>query len=128
MDIKYQSFESSSNLTKLKEDGQAILDKYSKPESFDKLAQAQNNVDGLKIDMQQNVNKLLEKQDDLNTLEEQTNELRGNAEAFDKNAKDLEREMFWRKIKYAAIIAAIIIAIILIIVLSVVLSRKWDSG
>ena len=124
MDIKYQSFESSSNLTKLKEDGQAILDKYSKPESFDKLAQAQNNVDGLKIDMQQNVNKLLEKQDDLNTLEEQTNELRGNAEAFDKNAKDLEREMFWRKIKYAAIIAAIIIAIILIIVLSVVLSRK----
>ena len=124
MDIKYQSFESSSNLTKLKEDGQAVLEKYSKPESFDKLAQAQNNVDGLKVDMQQNVNKLLEKQDDLNTLEEQTNELRGNAEAFDKNAKDLEREMFWRKIKYAAIIAAIVIAIILIIVLSVVLSRK----
>ena len=67
---------------------------------------------------------MLDKQDDLNTLEEQTHELRGNAEAFDKNAKDLEREMFWRKIKYAAIIAAIVIAIILIIVLSVVLSRK----
>ena len=124
MDAKRTAFESNPDLARLKDDGKQMLERYARPENFDKLAQAQNNVDTLKVDMQQNVNKLLAKQDDLNTLEEQTHELRGNAEAFDKNAKDLEREMFWRKIKYAAIIAAIIIAIILIIVLSVVLSRK----
>ena len=125
MDTKYDSFMGDNNFSKLKENGQKLLEKYSKPENFDKLAQAHNNVNELKIDMQQNVNKLIENQDGLDTLEEQTKEMKDNAQNFDKNAKSLERELFWRKVKYAAIIIAIIIAIILIIVLSVVLTKKW---
>ena len=124
MDLKYESFLANNDFNALKENGQKLLEKYAKPENFDKLALAQNNVNEIKVEMQQNVNKLIKNQDELDTLEGQTQDMKDNAQTFDKNAKSLERELFWRKVKYTAIIIAIVIAIILIIVLSVVLTKK----
>ena len=124
MDTKYELFLSNNDFNQLKENGQKLLEKYAKPENFDKLAQAQNNVNEIKVEMQENVNKLIKNQDELDTLEGQTRDMKDNAQTFDKNAKSLEREMFWRKVKYTAVIIAIVIAIILIIVLSVVLTKK----
>ena len=123
MDNKYEGFLADNDFNKLKESGQVLLEKYSKPENFDNLAKAQNAVGEIKVEMQQNVNKLIQNQGELDNLEDQTRDMRDNADKFDKNAKSLEREMFWRKIKYTAIIVGIILAIILIIVLSVVLTR-----
>ncbi len=113
-----------SDVKQLKDEGAKLLDKFNKPQDFDKLSQAQDNVHKLKQDVQGNINKLITNQDDLNDLEDQTNQMRDTAGKFEKNAKSLEREMFWRKIKYTAIIVGIVLAIVLIIVLSVVLSKK----
>ena len=124
MDSRYEGFLANNDFNLLKENGQKLLEKYSKPENFDKLAQAQNNVTEIKVEMQDNVNKLIKNQDELDNLEGQTRDMKDNAQTFDKNAKSLEREMFWRKVKYTAIIVGIVLAIILIIVLSVVLSKK----
>ena len=124
MDLKYELFLGNNDFNSLKENGQKLLEKYAKPENFDKLASAQNNVNEIKVEMQQNVNKLIKNQDELDNLEGQTQDMKDNAQTFDKNAKSLEREMFWRKVKYTAIIVAVVIAIILIIVLSVVLTKK----
>ena len=123
MDVIYTQFSSDRNLNKLKDNGQALLEKYSRPEGFDKLAQAQTNVNGLKVDMQQNVNKLIEGQEHIDNLEDQTREMKDNAQTFDKQAKSLEREMFWRKVKYTVIIIVIIIVIVLILGLSIGLTR-----
>ena len=123
MDNKYEAFLTDNDFNKLKESGQGLLERYSKPENFDNLSKAQNAVGEIKVEMQQNVNKLIQNQGELDTLEGQTDEMRENANKFDKNAKSLEREMFWRKIKYTAIIVGIILAIVLIIVLSIVLTR-----
>lgn len=108
----------------LKVEGQKLLEKFNKPQGFDKLAQVQHNVDSARVEMQQNVNKLVTNQEDLNLLEDQTKGLKENATKFESNAKGLEREMFWRKVKYTAIIIGVVIAIVVIIVLAVVLSRK----
>ena len=111
-----------NDLKQLKDEGIRLLDKFNRPQDFDKLSQAQANVDDLKRGVQENVNKLITNQDELNDLEEQTNQMKDPAGKFEKNAKSLEREMFWRKVKYTAIIVGVVIAIILIIVLSVTLS------
>ena len=124
MDANYELFTSTNDLISLKAKGDSLLQKYNNPESFDKLAAAQTNVNTIKNEVQNNVNVLIAKQDDLNTLEEQTAEMKANAQGFEKNAKDLERELFWRKVKYTAVIVLIIIAIALIIGLSVGLTRK----
>ena len=113
-----------NDLKQLKDEGNRLLDKFNRPQDFDKLTQAQANVDDLKRGVQENVNKLITNQDELNDLEHQTNEMRDTAGKFEKNAKSLEREMCMRKVKYTIIIVGIVIAIVLIIVLSVVLSRK----
>ena len=124
MDANYEIFIGTSDLKELKNQGEALLAKYNQPEQFDKLAQAQNSVNMIKGEVQQNINTLVAHHDDLNTLEGQTQDMKENAEMFDKNAKSLEREMFWRKVKYTAIIVLIVIAIIVTIVLAVVLTRN----
>lgn len=124
MDANYELFTSTNDLNALKSKGEALLQKFNNPESFDKLAAAQTNVNSIKTEVQNNVNVLIAKQEDLNTLEEQTAEMKANAEGFEKNAKSLERELFWRKVKYTAVIVLIIVAIALIIGLSVGLTRK----
>ena len=124
MDTRYEAFAVDNDFNKLKESGQRLLDKYANPDNFDNLSRAQNQVGEIKVEMQQNINKLIENQGELDDLEDHTKDMRDNAQTFDKNAKSLEREMFWRKIKYTAAIVGIVLAIILIIVLSVVLSRK----
>ena len=48
-------------------------------------------------------------------MEGQTNRLKNTALGFEKSSKTLEREMFWRKVKYTIYIALLIILIIVII-------------
>jgi vesicle-associated membrane protein 4 len=124
MDSNYELFLKSNDLPWLKGKGEGLLQKFNAPESFDRLHAAQNNVNQIKGEVQNNVNTLVARQEDINTLEEQTNEMRENAGAFEKNAKELERELFWRKVKYTAVIVLVVIAIALIIGLSVGLTTR----
>ena len=124
MDASYETFSRTKDFKWLKSQGESLLAKYNQPEQFDKLAAAQSSVNAIKGEMQQNINVLVMNNDDLNTLEGQTRDLKENAEDFDKNAKSLEREMFWRKVKYTAVIVLIVVAIVVTIVLAVTLTRK----
>lgn len=45
--------------------------------------------------------------------------MKETANKFEKNAKSVEREMWWKKVKLTIIIVALVIAIIVIIVLLV---------
>lgn len=123
MDTKYEAFLSDNDFNKLKDSGQRLLDRYASPEQFDNLSKAQGAVGEIKVEMQQNVNRLIQNQGEFDNLEDQTREMKDNADDFNKKAKNLEREMFWRKFRYAAIAIGIVLAIIIIIVLSVVLTR-----
>jgi hypothetical protein len=105
----------------LKENGIQLLEKFNKPQDFDKLSLAEDNVYNLKQNVQTNIHKLISEDHQLNDLEVQTKDMNEEAGKFEKNAKLLEREMFWRKVKWTAIIVAIVIAVILIIVLSITL-------
>ena len=124
MDSHFELFLRSNDLPWLKNKGEGLLQKFNNPEQFDRLAAAQTNVNQIKGEVQNNVNTLVARQEDLNTLEEQTNEMRENAAGFEKNSKALERELFWRKVKYTAIIVLIVVAIALIIGLSIGLTTR----
>ena len=73
----------------------------------------------LKEEVGQNIEKLVINQEELSDLETQAEQLNEGAGKFEKNAKILERHMFWKKVKYAVIIGLIIILVIVIIVLIV---------
>ena len=123
MDSKYESFMIDNDLSLLKENGEKLLEKYNKPENFDQLSKAQNNVNNIKVDVQKNIDMMIENNGELEHLEDQAKDMEDNADQFNHNAKSLEREMFWKKVRYTAIIIGIVLVLVLIIVLSVVLSR-----
>jgi hypothetical protein len=115
----YDRFAEDQNLDDLKNNGQKLLEKYNQPEKFDKLSQAHNNVQGLKLDVKNNMDKLVDNQEDLHDLENQTENLQKNAQKFNKETKTLERVMFWKNFKFWIILVVLIILIIIIIVLAV---------
>ncbi len=113
----YADFQEKHDLSELKKNGKKLLEKYNNPSSFDKLTRANQGVNEIKVDMQENINQLVNGQEDLNELEGQTNNMRTQAMTFKKKTKTLEREMFWKKIKYTLYIVLMVIILIVIIVL-----------
>ena len=117
LEEQYDVFLSEHDLNALKKEGNELIDKYNNPANFDKLSQAREQVEDIKVEVQENVNKLMTNGDNLNDLEDQTHNIRMGAEKFGKNSKSLERQMYWRKIRNLAIIIGIIILVIIIIVI-----------
>ena len=119
LEDNYNEFLNTPDLGKLKSSGNGLIEKYNNPANFDKLSQAQREVNDVKNNVQENINKMITNTDNLEDLEDQTKNMRDNANKFQKQSKTLEREMYWRKIKYTAMIVAIVIIVIVIIVVLV---------
>ena len=117
INLIYEDFNEIHDLAEMKKNGYNLLEKYNKPEAFDKLSQAHQGVDEIKVDMKENIDKLITNQEDLSELEMQTGQMRDTANKFQKGAKSVERVMFWKKIKMIAYIVAIVIILVIIIVL-----------
>jgi vesicle-associated membrane protein 4 len=116
LDSSFKDFLNSQNASEFKKNGEALLRKYNDPK-FDKLAEARRNVNDVKVQMSDNMNKLLENHNDLEDLEEGAIDMKKNAEKFKKGSHQLEREMWWKKVKLIVCIVLIVIAVIVAIVL-----------
>lgn len=119
LEQKYSNFNNNQDLDLFKKEGNKLILKYNSPEKFDKLSRAQNDVNNIKGDMQKNVDKLIDNQEDLDDLENQTQKMKNNADVFNKESKSLERVMFWKNIKFWVFIVIAVIILIIIIVLIV---------
>ena len=64
LDSCFKEFLDSQNTSDFKKKGEGILKKYNDPE-FDQLAKARRNVNDVKVQMSENMNKLLENHGDL---------------------------------------------------------------
>ncbi len=106
----------------MKNDCNKLIEKFNNPQDFDKLCQAQANIDSLKSDVGESIHKLTVNQEELNDLETQTFEMQQIAGQFNKNSKSLERQFFWKKTKYTIFIIGIAIVILLIVILSIALN------
>jgi vesicle-associated membrane protein 4 len=116
LDSAFKNFLETQNAAEFKRRGEELLKKYNDPK-FDKLAEARRNVNDVKVQMSENMNKLLENHNDLEELEEGAIDMKKNAEKFKKGSKQLEREMWWKKVKLIVCIVLIVICVIVAIVL-----------
>ena len=119
---KHKSFLRNADLETLKLEGNSLIAKYNKPENFDKLAMANQKVDNLKYEVNENVQKIIENGDNLNDLEDQTKQMNNMAGQYNKQAKSVERVMWWRKTRNMLVIIAIVVIVIVIIILIAVLA------
>jgi hypothetical protein len=91
--------------------------KYHNDPNNDKIAQIQINIDNAKNIMTNNIEKALDRQDQLDNMQSKSNTLAESANQFDSNANDLKRAFWWKNIKSTCMICFILFVVISIIVL-----------
>ena len=98
-----------------------LVNKYQDIKNINKIAEIQQDVDSLKVDMKKNINKMVQSVENVNQLQNQAEQLKLESEEYKKSSVEIRKLTWWQNCKLWIIIG-IIVAIILIIVLSIVLS------
>ncbi|KAJ2631376.1 Vesicle membrane receptor protein (v-SNARE) [Coemansia sp. RSA 1290] len=96
----------------------------SSNQSENKAQRVQNEVDDVVKIMQENIDSVMKRGEDLDNVGQKTDRLRDDAQVFQRSAVRVRKKMWWNNMKWKIIIAVCLIIIILVIVLSVVLSKK----
>lgn len=88
-----------------------------KQETAGKSVKVQKQVDDVKGIMAKNVSDAMARGEQLEDLEAKTLALEEGSKSFAKNTKQVNSNLWWKNMKYTAIIVGIIVALILILVL-----------
>lgn len=81
-----------------------------------KIRELQNDVDELTTVMQSNINKVLERGDRMDTLNERSELLTSRANEFRINSRNIKRKFWWQNFRFQLTIGLVIVAIIIIII------------
>jgi len=85
------------------------------PEEINKVAKVQTQVTEVKEIMMQNIEKVLDRGEKLELLVDKTENLRYQADQFQKGGKALRNKMWWQNIKMKLLVALIVCIVIVII-------------
>lgn len=92
-----------------------------------KIDRLQNQVDEVVGVMQNNVSKVMERGDRLEDLQDQSDNLAGNADMFRSRARGLHKKMWWNNCKMKLALVVIILIVLLVIIIPIIVkSRNWD--
>jgi vesicle-associated membrane protein 72 len=89
------------------------------PEEMNKISKIKSQVAEVKGIMMDNIEKVLDRGEKIELLVDKTENLRSQADNFQRQGKQLRRKMWFQNFKVKLIVLAIIIVIILIIYLSI---------
>ena len=98
-----------------------LVNKYQDIKSINKIAEIQGSVDSLKVDMKNNITKMVESVDNVNELQNKSEQLKLETEDYKKTSVEIRKLTWWQNCKLWVIIIGIVLLIVLIIVLIVVL-------
>ena len=93
-----------------------LIDSYQDPKSFNKIAEIQNSVDMLKVDMKNNINKMVDSLDNVNDLQAKSEALKMETADYKNNSVTLKRITWWQNVKLWIIIGVIVLIIVIIII------------
>lgn len=84
-----------------------------------KIVELQNDVNQLTGVMKNNINKILERGDRIDTLNERSELLSGQANEFRINSRSVRRKFWWQNLRFQLVIGVIIMAIIIITIYTI---------
>lgn len=87
------------------------------PEEISKIAAVQAQVGEVQKVMLQNIDKVLERGEKLDTIVDKSDNLVAQADNFAKSGRDLRNRMWWNNIKMKLIIAGVLALLLMIIIL-----------
>jgi len=94
----------------------------------DIIADINGNINEIKIEMHNNVRKVMSNTEDLQELDNKANKIKDNANIFKKDAANLQRKTCWQNCKWTIILVLVVMALLLIIVVPLVVNSSGGSG
>lgn len=85
------------------------------PGSTDTIGKVQQQIEGVKDKMFQNIDQLIDNSEKIELLVEKSENLRSEAKKFEKQSTQLKSHMWWRKMRNYFIMAFIVLIVILFI-------------
>ncbi|KND00639.1 uncharacterized protein SPPG_03765 [Spizellomyces punctatus DAOM BR117] len=89
-----------------------------------KTAQVQDQVNEVVGIMQDNINKVMQRGEQLDTLQDKTEDLQNSSLQFKRGANRVRKQMWWKDMKMKLILGGVIAAVLIIIIVSVISSTK----
>lgn len=84
-----------------------------------KIKELQNDVNQITSVMQSNINKVLERGDRIDTLNERSELLNSRANEFRINSRNIRRKFWWQNFRFQLILGLVVFAIVVIIIYSI---------
>ena len=97
----------------------ALIENYQNPANINKIAEIQNDVNSLKVDMKKNINKMVESVDDVNELQNKSEQLKLETQDYKQNANEVRRITWWQNFKWWIILGLVVLFLIIIIIMIV---------
>lgn len=94
----------------------ATMTQYSNGESNDAFTRAQREIDEARGVMTQNIERVLERGENLSLLVDKTDRLGGSARDFRFRSKGLRRRMWWKNVKLMVLLVCVVIFLIYLFV------------
>jgi vesicle-associated membrane protein 4 len=113
------------NNTSKREELKKLIDKY---ESETLIANISADIKEIKDEIKIAIGSQISNMENLETLKGKSENIKLGADAYRKDAKELERVTWWQNCKLTVIIIAVIILLILVIVLPIVLTQKSSNS
>ena len=98
-----------------------LVNKYQDIKNINKIAEIQEDVNALKVDMKKNINAMVKSVEDVEDLQNKSEQLKLESEDYKKNAKELKNITWWQNVKLWIIIIGVVLVLIGII-LAIVLT------
>ena len=92
--------------------------------SSSRIAQLEGEVTEVKGIMTENIEKVLQRGEHLDILQERSSLLENTAGTFQFSARRLKRKMWWKNMKLWAVLICILIVILIVIIVAVVVASK----
>ena len=93
-----------------------LIDVYQDPKNINRLSDIQSDVDSIKVDMKQNINKMVENVEDVNDLQNKSEALKMETSEYQKNAVEIKKITWWQNFKLYLIIGGVVLLLILFII------------
>jgi hypothetical protein len=105
-----------------------MCQKYSDVASVDKASALIGKVDGVKVQMQDNIASMLQNMEQTEVISDQANQLNEQASVFKKKSTDLKRQMKCKNMKMTLIIVGLIVGVLLVILVPLISKAKKSSS
>mmetsp|Transcript_6535 Transcript_6535/g.12307 ORF Transcript_6535/g.12307 Transcript_6535/m.12307 type:complete len:259 (+) Transcript_6535:153-929(+) len=102
--------------------------KYSDVRSVDKASALIGKVEGVKVQMQDNIASMLQNMEKTEAISDQANQLNEQASVFKKKSTELKNQMKCKNLKMTLIIVGLIVGILLVILVPLISRARKSSN